>query len=207
MADNRERETLQLFDLMFKLILKEASPAALVHFINGLFGKNYPSDCEVTFNAIESVVADDEKLEKITSDMIVTIARDAFLIEAQINDDETIALRVFQYGFAHAVQIMRTAGNVTMLTMPAARIVYWETIWKTPDKVTLRIVFPDKTDHDYEVETIKVLDQSLEALDRRNMALLFPFSLLKFRKDAKKAGAAIERRRRGDDTGAHGANV
>ncbi|MDR1073286.1 MAG: hypothetical protein LBL45_06390 [Treponema sp.] len=28
MADSRERETLQLFDLMFKLILKEAIPAA-----------------------------------------------------------------------------------------------------------------------------------------------------------------------------------
>ncbi|MDR0557802.1 MAG: hypothetical protein LBG43_08070 [Treponema sp.] len=40
------RETLQLFDLMFmvKLILKEASPPALVHFINGLFDKNHPPD-------------------------------------------------------------------------------------------------------------------------------------------------------------------
>jgi hypothetical protein len=29
-----------LFDLMFKLILKEASPAALARFINGLFDKS-----------------------------------------------------------------------------------------------------------------------------------------------------------------------
>ncbi|MDR2446294.1 MAG: hypothetical protein LBD58_03225 [Treponema sp.] len=195
MADNRERETLQLFDLMFKLILKEASPAALVRFINGLFDKNYPPDSEVTFATTESVNEQADRLEKIISDMVVTIAGDAFLIEAQINDDESIALRVFQYGFAHAVQTKQTAGSVTTLTMPAARIVYWETTRRTPDTVAVRLVFPDKTTHDYKVDALKVLDQSLEALDRRGMALLFPFCLLKFRREARKADADVERRR------------
>ncbi|MDR0708193.1 MAG: hypothetical protein LBF60_10055 [Treponema sp.] len=68
MADNGERETLQVFDLMFKLILKEASSTALVHFINGLFDKNYPPESEVTFAATESVNERAERLEKIISD-------------------------------------------------------------------------------------------------------------------------------------------
>ncbi|MDR2447069.1 MAG: hypothetical protein LBD58_07260, partial [Treponema sp.] len=58
--------------------------------------------------------------------------------------------------------------------------------------MTVRLVFPDKTTHDYEVDALKVLDQSLEALDWRGMALLFPFCLLKFRKEAGKAGATGE---------------
>lgn len=64
MADNRERETLQLFDLMFKLILKEASPAALVRFINGLFGKDYPPESGAAFAATESVSGQAERLER-----------------------------------------------------------------------------------------------------------------------------------------------
>jgi hypothetical protein len=74
---------------MFKLILKEASPVALARFINGLFGKDYPPDSEVTFVATESVNEQGDRLGKIVSDMTITIAGDAFLIEAQINDDET----------------------------------------------------------------------------------------------------------------------
>jgi hypothetical protein len=50
-------------------------------------------------------------------------------------------------------------------------------------KVTVRLGFPDKTARDYEVEALKVLDQSLEEIVRRNMAPLFPFCLLKFRKE------------------------
>ncbi|MDR0708192.1 MAG: hypothetical protein LBF60_10050, partial [Treponema sp.] len=127
---------------------------------------------------------------------MVTIGGDAFLIEAQINDDESIALRVFQYGFARAARTRRTAENVTTLTMPAARIIYWETTRRTPDIVTVRLVFPDKSAHDYEVEALKVLDQSLEALDRRGMGLLFPFCLLKFRKEARKTGGEEGRRKK-----------
>jgi hypothetical protein len=65
------------------------------------------------------------------------------------------------------------------------------------------LFFLTRAPHDYEVEPLKVLDQSLEALDLRDMALLFPFSLLKFRREARKVGAGVERRRRGDDTGAN----
>jgi hypothetical protein len=73
------------------------------------------------------------------------------------------------------------------------RIMYWETNRRMPDKETAHFVFPDKTTRDYEVEALKVLDQSLEALDRRNMTLLF--CLLKFRKEVKKTGVTVERRK------------
>jgi hypothetical protein len=48
-------ETAQLFDMMFKHILKEASSPAVVHFINGLFGKNYKPNSKVAFLPNESV--------------------------------------------------------------------------------------------------------------------------------------------------------
>jgi hypothetical protein len=52
-----------------------------------------------------------------------------------------------------------------------------------PDKVILRLLFPDISVHDYEIEAFKVLKQSVETLGERNMALLFPFYLLKFHKE------------------------
>jgi predicted nucleic acid-binding protein len=79
--------------------------------------------------------------------------------------------------------------------MPFARILYWETTRKTPDKVTLELEFEDGTLHTYEVSTFKMLDQSLETLEQRKMMLLFPFCLLKFRKEVKKPGTSSEKRK------------
>ncbi|MHC6204605.1 hypothetical protein ACYULU_15600 [Breznakiellaceae bacterium SP9] len=201
--DEQTRETQKLFDLMFKFLLKEASPGAIVHFINGLFGKDYPQDASVTFAATESVEiqpAQSPKLTKklgpIQSDMILVLNGDAFLLEAQIDDDETIALRAFQYGFAYARQTKTISKDKALITllMPDTRIIYWETYGKTPDKVTLRLVFPDRSEHDYEIETFKMLNQSLETLEERKMLLLLPFCLLKFRKEVKKRSTTKEKR-------------
>ncbi|MHC6204107.1 hypothetical protein ACYULU_13055, partial [Breznakiellaceae bacterium SP9] len=199
--DESERETPQLFDLMFKYLLKEAGSTAIVHFINGLFGKDYHPDSSVTFAATESIAIpqsnQSQKLEKIQSDMVLIVAGDAFLIEAQIDDDETIALRAFQYGFAHARQTKTISKDETLITllMPEAQIIYWETSRKTPDKVTLRLVFPDGSKHDYEIKTFKMLEASLETLEKRKMLLLLPFTLLKFRREVKERTTTKEKRR------------
>ena len=49
-------ETAQLFDMMFKHILKEASSPAVVHFINGLFDKSYKPNSKVAFYKTPDIV-------------------------------------------------------------------------------------------------------------------------------------------------------
>jgi hypothetical protein len=189
-GDATRRESMQLFDMLFKYTLKEASPGAVVHLINGLFDKSHSPGSAVTFLSSESVAERQGKLEKIISDIILAIGSESYLIEAQIDEDKTIALRVFQYGFAAARQRRRMTedGSRITLTMPEARVIYWESAGKTPDKVVLRLEFPGKGYYDYEIETFKVLDQSVGELEARKMALLSPFYLLKFRKELKKSG-------------------
>jgi hypothetical protein len=171
----QNRETLHLFDLMFKAILTDASHSALVHFINGLFGTHYPQDSPVTFAPTESVTQHAAHLTSIRSDMLLTVAGDPFILEAQIHDDENIALRVFQYSIAYAQQTKIVEPEYITLTMPDARIIYWETNRKTPDAVHIRIIFPDKAEHAYELPTVKMLELSLEDLEARNLVLLAPF--------------------------------
>jgi hypothetical protein len=114
--------------------------------------------------------------------MAITTGGEAFLRDARINDYESIALRVFQYGFAHAVQTRQTAGSVTALSMSAARIIRR----RTPDQDAAHLGFSDKTMRGYDADALKALDRSFDALDRQDMALLFPFRLLKFRREADK---------------------
>ncbi|MDR0376582.1 MAG: hypothetical protein LBH70_02190 [Spirochaetaceae bacterium] len=67
----QNRETLHLFDLMFKAILTDAIHPAIVHFINGLFGACYPQDSPVAFAPTESVTQQSAYLSGIRSDTAV----------------------------------------------------------------------------------------------------------------------------------------
>ncbi|MDR2581845.1 MAG: hypothetical protein LBC85_12750, partial [Fibromonadaceae bacterium] len=96
------RRTAQLFDLMFKSIIKDASPSAIVHLINGIYKKSYPLHATaVKIEPTEFVKEHPKsgKLEKIVSDIVITLFdgenKDTYFMEAQISDDIEIALRIF----------------------------------------------------------------------------------------------------------------
>jgi hypothetical protein len=197
------RDTQQIFDLMAKLIIQEATPTALIHWINSLFKKDFPLDAPVWRSPTESVNDASGKLEKNTSDIMLNIAGHDFHIEVQIEDDETMALRVFEYGFARArdTKTISEDKSVITLRMPEARIIYLEPTASTPDIVTLRLIFPDEGSKkkqaffDYPVKTFKLLDHSLDELEKQNMTLLVPLYSLKYRKTLKASQPGSEKRK------------
>ncbi|MDR0554439.1 MAG: hypothetical protein LBG76_06550, partial [Treponema sp.] len=192
MTNNPERETRQIFDLIFKRLIQEASPRAVVALVNGLFGTNFPLDSPVSFPNKEKVTED---LRQIVSDMIIVIANEFFHLEAQIDDDLNMALRMFRYGYHEAVSGAE-AGEDGSLTIrfPRARVLYWETTRKTPDNITLRIIYPDGSRHDFTVPAFKVLEHEIGELTGLRLALLLPFYVLKYRKAVKGARSEAERR-------------
>jgi hypothetical protein len=186
------RETHQLFDLIFKRLVQESSSQTVVSLINGLFDTTFPLDSPVSFPNREKVT---ENLHQIISDMMILIAGEVFHLEAQIDDDLNMALRMFRYGYHEAVSRPQTEedGSLT-INFPQARILYWETTRKTPDNITLHIVYPDRSRHDFIVPAFKVLEHGIEELEKKKLALLLPFYVLKYRKQVKAARSEEERR-------------
>jgi hypothetical protein len=179
MADGSGRETHQIFDLIFKRLIQEASPGAVVSLVNGLFGTEFPLDSPVSFPNKEKVTGD---LRQIVSDMMIVIGGEIFHLEAQIDDDLNMALRMFRYGYHEAVR-QAEAGEDGALTIsfPQARVLYWETTKRTPEKITLHIIFPDRSRHDFEVPAFKVLEHGIDELEGMRVGLLLPFYVLKYR--------------------------
>ncbi|MDR1193395.1 MAG: hypothetical protein LBK98_04365 [Peptococcaceae bacterium] len=177
-----ERETTQLFDLTLKRLLS-ASNQAIVHFVNGLFGTDYSPDSVVDYPLTEYISA---SLRRQMLDVLLLINKtDLYHIEAQIDDDENMAIRVFDYGYAVGLRHKQSEGDIIHVKFPNARVIYWETSRETPDYVTLRLEFPDNTTHDYKVQSFKYLDHDLEYLEKQKMIILLPFYLLKYRKRVK----------------------
>jgi hypothetical protein len=83
-------------------------------------------------------------------------------------------------------------GKIT-IRFPQVKVFYWKPNSRTPDRISLTLVFPDGTPHEYRAETYKPLEHSIDELVEQKLVLLLPFHLLKLLKAAKKAHSAKER--------------
>jgi hypothetical protein len=81
MGDGTEdKRSADLFDRSFKQIISSLSPGAMIRFINGLFGCDYPPDSEVHHLSAEQIGAG---LEKRLPDEVVSVAGRTYIIEEQ----------------------------------------------------------------------------------------------------------------------------
>ncbi len=169
-----------IYDKIFKKILTLSS-TAVVNLINGLFGTNHPADSTITYNWTEF---ENEELKKTLADTILTInGKCSYHMEAQISEDETIIMRVFDYGYGHAV---RTAWEDDIgtyhLYFPEPKVIYLYSAKHAPDEYKLELDFGNQGTFLYKVSTCKFQEISTKELNARKMIILIPFTLLRVRK-------------------------
>jgi len=178
----------QIFDKILKRILLSLSKASVIAFINGMFSECFPLNTVITYHYTENV---DGSLKKTVADIIITLcAKDRvrrFHLEGQINDDNTIVIRIFEYGFANALLHQTTQGNRITLPFPTPAIIFLEHTEATADKVILELNFGENGKFDYPVKAMKFLAYSVDELCEKNMTILLPLYLLKLRRDVDNA--------------------
>ena len=186
MADKKiknDDNIVQIYDKIFKRILT-LSNVAVVNFINGIFGKNFPTDSKLTYNWTENIK---NSLEKTIADTIITVNdAEKFHAEAQINSDSTIALRVFDYGYQDALKYKKVENNRIILEFPQSKVIFLEHNSNTPDTVVLELNFRNQGKFEYNIPTMKFLNYSIEELNKQHLVILLPLYLLKLRKEIEK---------------------
>jgi len=186
----------QIFDKILKRILLALSKPSVIAFINGMFSESFPLDSEITYHYTENI---DSSLKKTVADIIITLHTKGkarrFHLEGQINDDNTIVVRIFEYGFANALLHQTTQGNRIILSFPTPAIIFLEHTEATPDEVILELDFGDSGKIDYIVKAMKFLSYSVEELCEKNMTILLPLYLLKLRRETDNAKKRTEKSR------------
>jgi hypothetical protein len=173
--------------------MQTASHEAVITLINALFKTRHPLTSSVDF---PNTVTVSEEMKQIVSDIEVQIDGKYFYhIEAEIDYNLNIALRMFQYGYERGLK-QKTTGKDGVITIhfPKALVLYWETTKSTPDTELVRFIFPDGTPHEFKIETFKVLEHKIGELARKKLLLLLPFSILKLRKQVVAAKTSEERK-------------
>jgi hypothetical protein len=190
-AQTKTAATAQVFDLLFKQLL-HLSNKAVASFINGLFGTKHPLDSKVDYLNTETV---SKNLRRQMSDTMLKINGITYHIEVQIDFDAEMMIRVFEYGLNYGVWEKTFDGNIRTIEFPHARIIYLEGTEKTPQKQTLHLKFPDGSCYNYEVAIFNPLQHSVKELEKKGMAILLPFYVLKLRKQVEKAASGTERKK------------
>ncbi|MDO4304895.1 MAG: hypothetical protein Q4D94_13390, partial [Bacillota bacterium] len=167
-----------IYDKVFKKVLTLSSKA-VINLINGLFGTDYPEDSAIRYNWTEFV---DSELKRVLADTILTInERQSYHLEAQMTSDETIVLRVFEYGFSHANQNPVSNETCSELCFPEPKIIYLAPEKSIPEEYTLRLNFGSQGYFDYKVSAFLFNQISTQELNQKKMIILIPFMLLKLR--------------------------
>jgi hypothetical protein len=181
-----------IFDRSFKQIIGSLSDKALVRFINSLFGTGHPVDSPVARLNTEQI---GKNLEKQQPDEVISIGGKIYIIEEQTAPDKNMAIRVFEYGYAQALKDKAIKDGIIVLPFPRMIVIYLEAGNITPDVLKIRLEFPDGTEHDFNVKTLKLLDYGAEELAGKGLVPLLPFYIVRLRKEAKRAKTEEERRR------------
>ena len=180
-----QKETIiQIFDKILKRILT-LSNVAVINFINAIFDEGFPEDSVLTYNWTESIKDD---LKKTIADTIITVnGKKKFHIEAQIENDNTIVLRVFDYGYQDALKYKTVIGDRIILKFPKSKIIFLEHNNNTPDAVVLELDFGQQGKFEYQVPAMKFLDYTIDELNAQKLVILMPLYLLKLRKEIEKS--------------------
>lgn len=188
----------QIYDKIFKKILTLSS-TAVINLINGLFDTDYPTDSIITYNWTEF---HDDDLRHILADTILTInGKHSYHMEAQMEKDEDIVFRVFDYSYSHAHRqrhapaagsdsavdsaLSSDSFSSSTLFFPEPKIIYLATKENIPDEYVLHLDFGKQGSFPYKISTFKYLDSTPKELTKKKMIILIPFELLKLRKELK----------------------
>lgn len=92
--------------------------------------------------------------------------------------DKTIIMRVFEYGFYHALE---TREDNYTLQFPEPVVIYFCNETNVPETSSIRIVLSDQQEFTYTVKNFVYLRHNLEDLNRKKMIIFIPFQMVRVR--------------------------
>ena len=182
MADNT------IFDSVFKTMVHKA-PRLLIPFVNEVFGRDYPEDCEVMRFNSEHESGESSKFD----DSVFRLGDRVYHVECQSTADADMVVRMIEYDFQIALEEALRKGRPYRLAFPASCVLYLRHTSTTPDVLTMEVELPDGRSFDYEVKVLKAQLIGKDELFEKRLLILLPYYLMRYeRRLARMSGDGEE---------------
>lgn len=162
--------------------------------LNGIFNENFSVD-EVELTVSNNEFVEDD-LGILRGDMFFDILnkdynKASYHIEFQTKNDNTMIVRMFEYGFKKGKEQLKSFKNYTedirTIYFPKQKVIFFEENKNIKNQLKLKIIFPDEKEIIYTVDVMKYWEYSDEQLREKKMYPLIPLQLFKLRKELEKA--------------------
>jgi len=122
--------------------------------------------------------------EIIKADIVLKINGIKYHIEFQTLNDQTMEIRLFEYGFYLAKQDAVVEDGMMTIRIPSQAVIFIEENNNIRDQ-RMRIIFSNGEEMIYDVETVRFWEYSLPELREKKMYNLLPLIIFKHRKILK----------------------
>ena len=177
-----------IFDDVFRTMVEKMT-YLLVPLINEVFHTSYPEDVKIVHLRNEHQLEDGE----LITDARLLIGDKVYHIECQSTDDITMAIRMFEYDFAIALESRRRVGRKFYVEFPRSCVIYLRTTKNTPDVEEVELKLPDGQVCVYRVPTVKVERYTKDSIFEKNLLMLLPFYVMRYEESAHTIGENTEK--------------
>ena len=177
-----------IFDDVFRTMVEKMT-YLLVPLINEVFHTSYPEDVKIVHLRNEHQLEDGE----LITDARLLIGDKVYHIECQSTDDATMAIRMFEYDLAIALESRRRVGRRFFVEFPRSCVIYLRTTKNTPDVEEVELKLPDGQVCVYRVPTVKVERYTKDSIFEKNLLMLLPFYVMRYEESAHTIGENTEK--------------
>ena len=177
-----------IFDDVFRTMVEKMT-YLLVPLINEVFHTSYPEDVKIVHLRNEHQLEDGE----LITDARLLIGDKVYHIECQSTDDATMAIRMFEYDLAIALESRRRVGRRFFVEFPRSCVIYLRSTKNTPDVEEVELKLPDGQVCVYRVPTVKVERYTKDSIFEKNLLMLLPFYVMRYEESAHTIGENTEK--------------
>ncbi|WP_459931719.1 RpnC/YadD family protein, partial [Desulfosporosinus burensis] len=167
------------------------SSKVLINMLNSLFKENYAAEAtEVSFASNEFV---DDAYNILRGDLFLKLSdadnkSDHYHIEIQTLNDDSMVIRMLEYGISKAKEIAKYEGDQeeTVFYIPKQLVIFIEQNPSIKDELRLRLIFPDGQEVKYRVPVMKYWEYSKEKIIEQKLYPLLPLQVFKLRYQMEK---------------------
>ena len=164
--------------------LFNVSKKVLIGMMNSLFKENYDvENTDITFENNEFVTDD---YDIIRGDLFLKISKEEkpyhYHIELQTKNDDTMVIRMFEYGVKKAKEILRNnPEDEKVIYIPKQLVMFIEENKNIKDELKMKLIFPDNQEINYIVPVLKCWEYDDKRIIEEKMYPLLPLQVFKLR--------------------------
>lgn len=185
----KSKEAVKL-DQILKLLFS-TSDKVLLGMLNSIFNENLSIENVKIIKSNNEFIT--QNLEDVKGDIFYEVIDSnyeknlKFHIEFQTLKDNSMAIRMFEYGFQKAKESKINDEDEVIITFPKQRVIYIEENNNIKDNLKAKIILPDESEALYSIPVIKYWEYDDTMLIENKMYPLLPLQLFLLRKEIVKA--------------------